>query len=199
MLRIEPDTDWEGQQEQLYLDDYDVVCLGSPIVAGEPMQIVTKALGGSSSFHWRRNAPTRRRVIDPNEYRPLGVVFATYGGSIYGSKEAIAALERMKLSLNMNNVDVAGTFACCGRDFGPANLTEGQKPKGEELADPLVYETADGGHVTGSFFHHARMWEKPGPRDEAKAKALIADLVEDYFLTNDGERRFFFSEYISIS
>ena len=30
-------SDWEGMQDQLYFDDYDVVCLGSPIVAGYPL------------------------------------------------------------------------------------------------------------------------------------------------------------------
>ena len=46
----------------------------------------------------------------------------------------------------------------------------------------------DGTQVQGSFFHYA-MGDKPLPRDEMKAKALIADFVEDYFLTNVGERR----------
>ena len=35
-------ADWEGMQEKLYFDDYDVVCLGSPIVAGYPLTVVNK-------------------------------------------------------------------------------------------------------------------------------------------------------------
>lgn len=35
-------ADWEGMQEKLYFDDYDIVCLGSPIVAGYPITVVNK-------------------------------------------------------------------------------------------------------------------------------------------------------------
>ena len=67
------------------------------------------------------------------------------------------------------------------------------------MADPVIYDMPDGTQAQGSFFFHYAMWDKPSPRDEMKAKALIADFVEDYFLTNDGERRPYGSEYISIS
>ena len=43
------------------------------------------------------------------------------------------------------------------------------------------------------------MWDKPSPRDTMKVQALIADFVEDYFLTNDESVRPYGSEYISIS
>lgn len=36
------EKDWEGMQEKLYFDDYDVVCLGSPIVAAYPLTVVNK-------------------------------------------------------------------------------------------------------------------------------------------------------------
>ena len=62
-----------------------------------------------------------------------------------------------------------------------------------------VYEMADGTSFPATYFFHARMWDKPGPRDEAKAKALVADLVEDYFCTFNGERNMVGSQYISIS
>jgi hypothetical protein len=39
----------------------------------------------------------------------------------------------------------------------------------------------------------------PNDRDILKAKFLVADLVEDYFLTFDGQRGFVHSEYISMS
>jgi flavodoxin len=44
MFRMRAKADWKGMQDKLYFDDYDVVCLGSPIVAGSPLMIVTKAL-----------------------------------------------------------------------------------------------------------------------------------------------------------
>ena len=43
------------------------------------------------------------------------------------------------------------------------------------------------------------MWNHPNERDINKAKYLVADLVEDYFLTYDGQRGFVSSEYISMS
>ena len=42
-LRIAANTDWVGLQDQLYFEDYDLVCLGSPIVGGSPLQAVIKA------------------------------------------------------------------------------------------------------------------------------------------------------------
>lgn len=41
-LRIAANTDWVGLQDQLYFEDYDLVCLGSPIVGGSPLQAVTR-------------------------------------------------------------------------------------------------------------------------------------------------------------
>ena len=67
------------------------------------------------------------------------------------------------------------------------------------IPEAEVYEMADGTSFPATYFFHARMWDKPGPRDEAKAKALVADLVEDYFCTFNGERNMVGSQYISIS
>ena len=39
MFHIKANADWKGMQERLYFDDYDVVCLGSPIIAGAPMRL----------------------------------------------------------------------------------------------------------------------------------------------------------------
>ena len=55
------------------------------------------------------------------------------------------------------------------------------------------------GTVQGSYFFHNQMWNHPNERDINKAKYLVADLVEDYFLTYDGQRGFVSSEYISMS
>ena len=39
-VKITARTDWAGLQDQLYFDDYDLICLGSPIVGGAPLQAV---------------------------------------------------------------------------------------------------------------------------------------------------------------
>lgn len=49
------------------------------------------------------------------------------------------------------------------------------------------------------YFFHNQMWSHPNDRDLLKAKFLVQDLVEDYFLTFDGQRGFVNSEYISMS
>ena len=62
----------------------------------------------------------------------------------------------------------------------------------------VTWKTKDGPMQSGYFFH-ARGWDKPCDRDEMKAKALIADIVEDVFCTYDGVRYDVLSEYLSIS
>ena len=250
MFRMTANADWKGMQEKLYFDDYDVVCLGSPIVAGSPLMIVVKALslggggaleGGIGSSNpdgsplsggtpggstpaggppqsglpkqlavFRRKALPYAGVLPKNQYQPLGVIFTTYGGGFYGSGECMATLETLKLYLELNDVKVIGKFACCGKETGPAGLADGvlpnlsdpdmdEKTRTALTSKPKEYIDADGNVHIGSYFFHTHMNSKPGPRDEAKAKALIADLVEDYFFSYDGERKRVGSQYISIS
>ena len=68
-----------------------------------------------------------------------------------------------------------------------------------DIPAPKVYYDADGNKHIGSYFFHTHMEQKPSPRDEMKAKALISDLVEDYFYSWNGERKPAGSQYISIS
>lgn len=244
MYRLKNGMDLSAMQPNVYFDDYDVVCLGSPIVAGYPLKIVSKlfSLGAHSGLEeqtaenvekggafqhqeqspappaegtrkeelqWRRsgNRGPYPGAIYADQYKPLGVVFTTYGGGFYGSDEATATLEVLKMYLQLNNVSVVGRFACCGREFGPAGLGPGEKPMFNHaedgtpmpIPDAEIYEKSDGTQFSGSYFFHARMWDKPGPRDEAKAKALIGDLVEDYFCSYNGARNMVGSQYISIS
>ena len=244
-------ADWEGMQEKLYFDDYDVVCLGSPIVAGYPLTVVNKvfSLGaggalekeiqsnidkGETTFdekmeeksmkdksaiaqgpkagqppkpligaRWRREMPLYRGIASQHPYRPKGVVFTTYGGGFYGSDEAIPTLESLKMFLQMNGCDNVGTFACCGKEFGPAGLEKGQKPMvmpGQaELPDPKMYTDEDGEELQGSYFFHYAGWEHPSDRDVMKAYAMVCDLVEDYFLSYHGDVWDSKSQYVSIS
>lgn len=164
--------------------------------------------------HWRRNSIPYAGAMREGNYQPLGIVFSTYGGGFLGSKEATATLATLRQYLELNDVAVIGTFACCGKETGPAGLIDGQRPNimAEDLSeaeiadierDPEIYLDADGGQHYGSFFFHTAMNDKPGPRDEAKAKALVADIVEDFFFSHNGERKRsksqFLSEYVSIS
>ena len=67
------------------------------------------------------------------------------------------------------------------------------------LPDPVYYTCKDGKEIQGSYFFHNQLWGHPNDRDINKAKYLVADLVEDYFLTFDGPRGWVNSKYVSIS
>lgn len=242
-------ADWEGMQEKLYFDDYDVIALGSPIVAGYPLTVVNKvfSLGAGGELEsrvqeqvdagdgfkansdtikpppgeaggpggpggpppkkmigamWRRRSCPFPGGPSADNYRPVGIVFTTYGGGFFGSNEALATLAALKLFLELQNVDVIGQFACVGKEFGPAGLEEGEKPmliRPGEMPDPEVYETADGEKITASYFFHGQPWNHPNNKDVMKAKILVSDLVEDMFMTYNGKRAQVNSEYISIS
>ena len=251
-------ADWEGMQEKLYFDDYDMVCLGSPIVAGYPLTVVNKvfSLGaggalekeiqssidkGATKFNegmeqnsmknqaaiakgatekkpggpagappkpligarWRKEMPPYRGVDTQGGYRPKGIVFTTYGGGFYGSDEALTTLEALKMFLKLNDCDTVGTFACCGKEFGPAGLEKGQKPMAApgqpEIADPVMYTNEDGEELQGSYYFHYGMWEHPSDRDCMKAYFMACDIIEDYYLSYHGDIWQSRSQYMSIS
>ena len=215
---------------------YDLVCLGSLIIAGSPTKVVSNklSLGGGAGAPTGDPADRDKKLHADMDfssmlsndgkigdggntpvaatypggpsprgiYHPLGVVFTTYGGGFYGSNEASATLELLKLYLEVQNVTVVGKFACCGKETGPAGLRDGEIPKtfgNVKLDAPVYYQDADENYHAGSFFFHTHMETKPCARDIDKARYLISDLVEDYFFTNDGMRREPGSQYISIS
>lgn len=235
-----------SQRPHFNYQDYDVVCMGSLIIAGSPTAAMIKqfSLGGGSDlestvtknaeagldFNAGGGALKGPGMDGPGGpggpgpemgpggggmalsyaggpaphgiYQPLGIVFTTYGGGFYGSNEAMATLETLKLYLELSSVKVVGTFACCGKEFGPAGLADGVKPQimgGGDIDDPVYYKDADGNYHAGSYFFHTHMNSKPNARDIMKAEALVADLVEDYFYSHDGIRKDVASRYISIS
>jgi hypothetical protein len=160
---------------------------------------------------WRRNKAPCPGMPNHKNNRPLGVVFTTYGGGFYGSAECMATLEQMKLYLVTHDVDVIGKFSCAGRETGPAGYPVGVKPKEDfvpgrgdggkdaDVQDAVMYTLGDGSQTPGSYFFHYDCHSKPGPREERKAKAFIADIVEDYFMTYDGAPNPPVSEILSIS
>lgn len=254
MVRVKNKMDWTKYAGKTYFEDFDVVCLGSPIIAGAPTTAMIKLFspGGGSDLEknvtanaeagkgfndggagfpkgadptkgegglgmpgglpanmpqWQRMEPIPGHYsyaggMQPQGvYQPLGIAFTTYGGGESGSNECLATLATLELYLRSRNCIPVGKFACCGFEFGPAGIKDGQKPMtfGGDIPEAKVYYDADGNEHIGSYFFHTHMDQKPGPRDEMKAKALIADLVEDYFYSWDGNRKPAGSQYISIS
>ena len=138
-------------------------------------------------------------------------MFTTYGGGFYGTNEAEANLTTLRQYLNLNNVDVIGRFSCAGKETGPAGYPVGVKPKANfipghrndgpdaDVCDAVMYRMGDGTLRPGSYFFHYDCDSKPGKREEAKARAFISDIVEDYFMTYDGVPNPPYSEIWSLS
>lgn len=236
-VRIAANTKWEELQDKLYFDDYDLICLGSPIVGGNVLKPLVNVLsfGGGGSLEkevqqnldqkkadaaappagmrveWRRSHAPSPGMPNHEGPRPYGIVFTTYGGGFFGPDEATASLEQMKLYLKLYNVDMIGRFSCAGKETGPAGYPLGEKPKKDfipgkklegpdaDVCDAVMYKMGDGSLVPGSYFFHYDCDSKPGPREEAKAKAFIADIVECYFMTYDGVPNPPLSEFTSLS
>ena len=275
MVRVLNGTKWmEAHKDELCFDDYDVVCLGSPIIGGSPMKCMLthfsagaasslednvaknaeKGLsfnaGGAGGFkegdvkgdpnmprpgepggppmggpgmpppggpggpggpgmpppggpgmgaQWRREMTMQYPGGPhlPGVYKPLGIAFTTYGGGFSGPNECLPVLSLLKLYLEDKDCKVIGRFACPGKEFGPAGLDDGEPPV-QIRQPPVYYKDADGNYHAGGFFFHTSNNNNPAPRHEAQAKAFIASIVEDHFLTWNGKRRDADSEYVSI-
>lgn len=123
--------------EPTYFDDYDLVCLGSPILAALPHQQLINALGlyakpGQPQFTRPPQGFSQDKTmmenqesmdIDPAEIfakkeipNKKGVIFTTYGGYIYGPPEATATLELERCYLETKGCKVIGEFSCPGRE-----------------------------------------------------------------------------------
>lgn len=239
-LRIKTNLNWPELQPKLYFDDYDVICLGSPIVGGGPLQAIVKtfSFGGDGSLErsvqkkldqnltgsdaaegavppkgpiWRRSHAPYDGILNRDDRWPLGIVFTTYGGGFYGTRECIPTLELLKLYLTNFSVNVVGRFSCAGRETGPGGLELGVKPPTRfipgadinslpkaDVPDAVAYEMADGTKKPGCYFFHYDHMNKPGPREEARAKILISDFIEDYFMSYDGKQNVAISELVSL-
>ncbi len=240
-LRLKGNLDWAALQDDLYFDDYDAICLGSPIVGGAPLQIVQKlfSFGGGGDLEksvqkkldenktgseaaeaaarpagpiWRKNRAPYAGVLNKSDSWPLGIVFSTYGGGFFGTKECIPTLEMLAHYLRSYNVNIIGKFCCAGKETGPAGIPTGVKPPKEfrpgkdlsllepaDVEDAVIYEMADGTKKPGGYFFHYDMESKPGEREINKAKYFIQDFIEDYFMTYDGNPNVAISELISMS
>lgn len=137
MVKIEPKRDWDA--EPVFVRDYDLILLGSPIIAGLPYQEVNMVMGlqGKTSLVGRdreRGGPPNPGPGIPGVVNPpagfsapgskgetcktiYGVVFATYGGSGVGPAECIGALEVEVELMRVNGIRTVGKFACPGKEL----------------------------------------------------------------------------------
>lgn len=247
-------TDWETERERTYFDDFDLICVGSPIIAGTVFSVLNDCLAlkpwrgrgrgpkpdaGPGDLTFRRAGVPVPGIINPSWKKAKGIVFTTYGGSFIGPDEAIPVLNILKMNLQLRNVDVIGQFSCYGSETKHnANVAAGEIPalKNSEFGETMyalqLFEknpndpyfdqfTAEEREIIakavrdnenfdfdtmtadekqpGSVFWHYDSHPRPDKRDLTKAHIFIQDVVEDYFLTADGQPRPTGSVYLSIS
>ena len=95
-------------EEPVFFDQYDLLFVGSPIMAGLPSTLIGKNLGLTASMPPRMYSD---RLIMPglkkperSDYTPYAVEFCTYGGTSTGPSECLATLAIEKLYLENDNI-----------------------------------------------------------------------------------------------
>lgn len=101
----------------IYIDDYDLLIVGSPVITGGPAPIISQklALTGIEPPRLYRNQMIFPGSFFRPEKAPLGIVFSTYSGESFGPKEALPTLSMLEMYLQYLFMDVVGVFACPGR------------------------------------------------------------------------------------
>ena len=140
------------------LKEYDFLCAGSPVVAGQPLkEILNTMFNNPTSAHCHGPAVSeeeeaRRRanpIIVPGPQK--GVVFVTYGGVHMGPTEPLPALASLEHEMIHLKVQCVGRFACPGKMAGHSM--------------PTAY--------------HRTLGQRPNERDLLKAEIFLEEILED--------------------
>ena len=101
ILKKLPD-DYDAKHPDFSFDDYDFVCVGSPVISELPLdQIRTVTYG---------NPPLKK--LEPGS--KCGIVFCSYGGIHLGPMEAAPALKLLEVELMHQLYNVIGSLAVPG-------------------------------------------------------------------------------------
>lgn len=124
LIKLTPKTNFV--EEPVFFDQYDLLFVGSPIMAGLPSTLLGKNLGLTASMPPRMYSD---RLIMPGlkkptekDYTPYAVVFCTYGGTSTGPSECLATLAIEKLYLENLYIQTVGKFACLGTELHHASV-----------------------------------------------------------------------------
>jgi len=96
-------VDYDVEHPDFDFDDYDFVCVGSPINSELPLPQVRRVM---------TSRPHGMHKIVPGPKR--GIVFCTYGGVHLGPKEAEPALKLLEVELEHLKFHVIGSLAVPG-------------------------------------------------------------------------------------
>ena len=113
-------------ENPVFFDEYDLLFVGSPIMAGLPSTLIGKNLGLTASMPPRMYSdrlimPGLKRPETP-DYTPYAIEFATYGGTSTGPSECLATLAIEKLYLENLYIQTVGQFACLGTELHHASV-----------------------------------------------------------------------------
>lgn len=89
LVHLAEDTDLPSQG--IYLDQYDLVLLGSPVISSSPSPLVARhlALVDVDPPRLYSNQMIFPGSLFQPESAPLGIVFVTYSGETFGPSEAV--------------------------------------------------------------------------------------------------------------
>jgi hypothetical protein len=176
-FKIDRHTD--ADHPPFHIEDYDFLCVGSPVMMGIPSEEIRNFLSKSPlSGHFGQ--PTveelaRQKIMRhdpdymgrpkrrPGKERPTGkivpgpqkgIVFVTYGGIHLGPKEAAAALMLLENELEHLKFECIGSFACPGK--------HGDKATPE--------------------WWHGDIRHRPSERDLQKAEIFMEEKIEELHL-----------------
>lgn len=184
-------------EEPVFFDEYDLLFLGSPIMAGLPSTLVGKNLGLTASMPPRMYSdrlimPGLKRP-DTEDYTPYAVVFATYGGASTGPSECLATLAIEKLYLENLYIKTVGQFACLGSETRHASVDTISDDLGIEVdaASELLARYSENPtaeefkkyppHILGKIRTAAQMGEQ-GPIHEPPELAAMSPEEKERFM-----------------
>jgi multimeric flavodoxin WrbA len=189
------------------LEDYDIICVGSPILAGLPTREMQDAIGPGVLFRKFPGFPH----IDEGYGQKKGIVFVTYGGFGRGPEEAIPTLALLKMKLEDIKIKCIGKFACPGKEFRHVavdTVAQKQKLSVEDASGTLARYAENPNSAEFSNFskeernvfekaladnrevqigsERSNMWHwdvqrRPGERDLLKAQIFMEEILEDYY------------------
>lgn len=188
LVKIDKKTNFKAAP--VYFDEYDIVALGSPVMAGLPAPAIGRVLGLTQPEPpqmWHVEGPGMGKPIcDTDEVK--GVVFATYAGAI---REAYSTLAVEKQYLECLRLKIVGQFSCPGGEISHMAVDRVSAIMGVQVenAAPLVqlYKTnpAAPEFAKLSEEEHRKMQEAVAdPRDMPDYEGMEDFIAPKYDLEN---------------
>lgn len=189
LVKIDGKTNFK--QTPVYFDDYDIVCLGSPVMAGIPAPNIGRVLGLTQPEPprmWRGGMGPGMDMQGGPSPDVKAVVFATYAGAI---REAYSTLAVEKQYLECLRLKIVGQFSCPGCEISHMAVDRTAAIMGVQVekAAPLVqlYKTNPDGPAFSKLTpekHQAMRDAVADPRDMPDYEGMEHFIAPKYDLEN---------------